>query len=71
MSWKERSVTKRLTPPQVEKLVALRQLDEPVTITNLGIRFGVSERTVYYYLSGYRRAAATLEAMATPECPES
>lgn len=64
-------MTKRLTPTQVEKLVSLRQLDEPVTITNLGLRFGVSERTVYYYLSSYRRAAMTLEAMATPRCPES
>lgn len=64
-------VTKRLTPAQVEKLVSLRRGDDPVTITNLGIRFGVSERTIYYYLSGYRRVVEKLETMADPRCPES
>lgn len=67
----QHGMTKKLTPTQVEKMVALRHGEDPVTIANLGIRFGVSERTIYYYLSGYRRAAAILEAMAHPRCPES
>lgn len=46
---------KKLSPKAIEKLVSLRQGEERVTIANLAIRFGVSERTVYYYLAEWRR----------------
>jgi transcriptional antiterminator len=40
-----------LTEKEIAKIVALRNLEEPVTIENLAIRFGVSERTIYYALA--------------------
>ena len=49
-------MSKKLTPKQIERMIALRQADEPVTITNLAARFGVSERTIYYYLALWREA---------------
>jgi len=48
----------RLTPKQCQKIVMLRRGDDPVTITNLAFRFGVSERTVYYVLAQYKEAQA-------------
>jgi DeoR/GlpR family transcriptional regulator of sugar metabolism len=49
-----------LTPKQIEKLVQLRHGDDKVTVQNLAIRFGVSERTIYYYLAAWRRAHQSL-----------
>jgi predicted DNA-binding transcriptional regulator YafY len=46
---------KKLSPTQISKLVSLRQGESKVTVSNLAIRFGVSERTVYYYLAEWRR----------------
>jgi predicted DNA-binding transcriptional regulator YafY len=37
-------------------MIDLRKAEEPVTIQNLARRFGVSERTVYYYLASWRDA---------------
>ena len=45
---------KKLRPEQVRRLISLRQLEEPVTIANCAIRFGVCIRTIYYYLAGTR-----------------
>lgn len=50
-------MSRKLTPEQVQKLWELRQQEEPVTVANLAARFGVSQRTIYYYLASYRRAA--------------
>jgi len=47
---------KKLTRTQIKRLVALRQAEEPVTIAHLAVRFGVSERTIYYYLALWREA---------------
>lgn len=49
-------MSRKLTPEQVQKLWELRQQEEPVTVANLAARFGVSQRTIYYYLASYRRA---------------
>lgn len=46
----------KLTPKQIDKIIELRALEEPVTIANLAIRFGVSERTIYYIMSEWRVA---------------
>ena len=54
------SVAKKLSPQQIERLVELRRGDDPVTIENLALRFGVSERTIYYYLSQWRQAESSL-----------
>ena len=51
-----RLMPKKLTQKQIERVIALRQADEPVTIANLSARFGVSERTIYYYLALWREA---------------
>ncbi len=53
-------VSKKLSPQQIERLIELRRGDDPVTIENLALRFGVSERTIYYYLSQWRQAEASL-----------
>jgi len=64
-------MNRKLTPKQVEKMVWLRQLEEPITITNLAIRFSISERTVYYYLAQWRRAANNLVPLLALKVPES
>lgn len=47
-------MSRKLTPQACTKIVELRWLAEPVTIVNLALRFGVSERTIYYILSQWR-----------------
>lgn len=48
----------KLRPSDIEKIIELRNLPEPVTIANLAIRFRVSERTIYYVLAEWRAAKA-------------
>ena len=64
-------MNKKLTPKQIEKLVSLRLCDPPVTIPNLSIRYGVSERTIYYYLAQWRRATECLACTFDVAVPES
>ena len=54
--WSKESLQKVLSPKQVQKIVELRSLDEPVTIANIALRFGVSERKIYYVLAQWREA---------------
>jgi transcriptional antiterminator len=60
----------KLTPDQCRKVVALRASDDPVTITNLSLRFNVSPRTIYYILAAYKKAELGCQADIKLHCQE-